>query len=428
MALAILIHALIFLAFWLTNLPYQKSLNDFLMGATGLRADFLSILTAFAGLVALWSAARLALHRNLRRTGPAWLYLGVAALFLVFFYGSFTVLFVNNPAQLYRLGQLLHYFRLWIDGGILIFLAWTLGRRVIGRRVMGKAAIQRVFLPAGLLILWLLPIFWSPGNIIHGALPEKPRLIAHRGAPTLAPENTLASMQAAAGLGIYGLETDISVSADGVLFLMHDSTLGRTTNVARVFRDRVDQPAESFTWDELSRLDAGSWYAGRSAASEDPIPTLDDVLQVVAENDLHFLFDLRSPSDGHPYHDRALDLCLEAIQAADLAGNQVVNSVYSLSTREIHAYQDAGLWVNLWVVDEPWLFSRLWLAGVDSVTTNNVQGLVALSHPVFALPSDLYLLVWGIVGMAAVGVYGRAARYGHTPQLAGASRRLFPPR
>src|SRR5512136_688266 len=99
MTIAVLIHALVFLAFWLTNLPYQKTLNDFLIGATGLQANFLLIFMLFAGLVALWSTARLALRRDVRRVGPAWLYLAVGVFFLVFFYGSFVVLFLKNPVQ-----------------------------------------------------------------------------------------------------------------------------------------------------------------------------------------------------------------------------------------------------------------------------------------------------------------------------------------
>ncbi|MBN2389249.1 MAG: hypothetical protein JXR84_00915 [Anaerolineae bacterium] len=439
MALVIFIHAMLFLAFWLTNLPYQETLNNFLIGATGLRANFLLIFMVFAGLVALWSTVHLTLRRNIRRTGPAWLYLVIGVFFLIFFYGSFTVLFLKNPVQLYRLGQLFQYFRLIVDTGLLLFLAWSLHRWV-----KANGTLKKALLPAGLLILWLIPVFWPPGNVYRGTLPEKPRLFAHRGASTLAPENTLASMQTAADLGAYGLETDITVSADGVLFLMHDDTLARTTNVAQVFPKREDDPAVTFTWDALSRLDAGSWFGERAAFSGEPIPILEAVLQVVKENDLYFIYDLRIPSAGHPYAGQALDLCLEEIKVSSVAdhtwvlaepgaitqiqsalpgailaagigytgippspaslvadGYRVVNSVYGLSIRRIHAYQDAGLWVNLWVVDEPWQYSRLWLAGADSVTSNNSQGLLAMPRPVLAMPYGIYLLVWGFLGVIA---------------------------
>jgi glycerophosphoryl diester phosphodiesterase len=438
--LIILIHTLVFLAFWLTNLPYQESLNNFLIGATGLRVNFLLTFMVFAGLVGLWSAARLAVRRAIR----GWPYLAVGVFFLVFFYASFIVLFLKNPVQLYRLGEMFQYFRLILDGGLLLFLAWGLRRWM---KVDG--ALKRVLLPCGLLALWLMPVFCTPGNVYRGPLPEKPRVIAHRGAATLAPENTLASMQKAAGLGVYGLETDISISADGVLFLMHDSTLLRTTDAAQVFPGRKDDPGETFTGDELSRLDAGSWFGGSAAFSGEPIPTLAAVLQVVRENDLYFIYDLRIPSAAHPYAGQALDLCLEEIKAAGVSdhtwilaepdaigrvqallpgallamgigytdvpplpeslvaqGYRVVNSVYGLSIRRIHAYQEAGLWVNLWVVDEPWQYSRLWLAGADSVASNVSQVLLSMPRPLLAMPYATYLAVWGLLGVSATFVYG----------------------
>lgn len=449
MPLVILIHALVFLAFWLTNLPYQESLNNFLIGATGRRLNFLLLFTLFAGLVALWSVARMALSRAARRAGPGWLYVAIGTFFLVFFYGSFAFLFLKNPVQLTRLGQLFQYFRLFIDAGILLFLAWGLRRWV-----KFDNSLKKVLLPASLLVLWLIPVLLPPGNVYRGLLPEKPRLIAHRGVSTMAPENTLAAMRVASDLGIYGIETDISVNVDGVLFLMHDSTLGRTTNVAQVFPERINELAENFTWDELSHLDAGSWFARREASSVDAIPTLADALQVVKENDLHFIFDLRTPADGHPYHDQALELCLEEIKevgveqqtwvladpdvigqirsvlpdsllAAGIGytdvppspesliadGYRVVNSVYGLSSRMVQDYRQAGLWVNLWVVDEPWQYSRLWLAGADSVTSNYSQSLQAMAHPLLAMPFNVYLLVWGLLGVIAAFVYWRTAHY-----------------
>lgn len=138
MALVILIHAMVFLAFWLTNLPYQETLNNFLIGATGRRLNFLLIFMVFAGLVVLWSAAHLALRRNARRAGPAWLNLAISVFFLVFFYGSFAVLFLENPVQLYRLGQVFQYFRLIMDACLLLFLAWGLRRWVKVNGAMKK--------------------------------------------------------------------------------------------------------------------------------------------------------------------------------------------------------------------------------------------------------------------------------------------------
>lgn len=63
-------------------------------------------------------------------------------------------------------------------------------------------------------------------------LPKKPGLIAHRGCSDMAPENSLAAFEEAAKIpGIIGLETDVSISMDGVPFCLHDPHLVRTTNL-----------------------------------------------------------------------------------------------------------------------------------------------------------------------------------------------------
>lgn len=90
------------------------------------------------------------------------------------------------------------------------------------------------------------------------------RWLAHRGAGTLAPENTLAAFRLGHHHGCRHFECDAKLSADGVAFLMHDTTLARTTREPGVAGDR--------TWAELSRLDAGCWHS--LAYAGEPIPTL----------------------------------------------------------------------------------------------------------------------------------------------------------
>ena len=86
-----------------------------------------------------------------------------------------------------------------------------------------------------------------------------PCWIAHRGAGTLAPENTLAAFRLGAEHGFGMFECDVKLSADGEPFLLHDSELDRTTN--------GQGEAGALNWDALSRLDAGSWH-GRVHAGE----------------------------------------------------------------------------------------------------------------------------------------------------------------
>jgi glycerophosphoryl diester phosphodiesterase len=91
-----------------------------------------------------------------------------------------------------------------------------------------------------------------------------PRLVAHRGAGKLAPENTLTAMRVGHAHGYRMVEFDVKLAADGVAFLLHDATLERTTGG----RGRAD----ALSWGELSRLDAGAWHSAEYAG--EPLPTL----------------------------------------------------------------------------------------------------------------------------------------------------------
>jgi len=91
---------------------------------------------------------------------------------------------------------------------------------------------------------------------------QKPLCLAHRGASSLAPENTLAAGKMAAHHRAHGWEVDVCLSADLVPVLLHDDTLRRTTDVAlrSEFADRKPWRVGDFTWRELQTLDAGSWF------------------------------------------------------------------------------------------------------------------------------------------------------------------------
>ncbi|MFT3817074.1 MAG: glycerophosphodiester phosphodiesterase [Rubrivivax sp.] len=115
-----------------------------------------------------------------------------------------------------------------------------------------------------------------------------PRWIAHRGAGTLAPENTLAAFRLGAQHGYRAFECDVKLSADGQPFLLHDATLERTSS--------GQGTAGDLPWAQLSRLDAGSWH-GPAYAGE-PLPTLDALAVWLRRNGL--LLDLEiKPTPEH---------------------------------------------------------------------------------------------------------------------------------
>ena len=76
-----------------------------------------------------------------------------------------------------------------------------------------------------------------------------PLVIAHQGGDGLWPGDTMFAFQNAADLGVDVLEMDVPITKDGILVLMHDETVDRTTNGTGEI--------ESMTLDELKQLDAG---------------------------------------------------------------------------------------------------------------------------------------------------------------------------
>ena len=114
-----------------------------------------------------------------------------------------------------------------------------------------------------------------------------PLWIAHRGAGTLAPENTLAAFRVGASHGYRAFECDVKLSADGVPFLLHDDTLQRTTAQQGTAGDR--------DWAELSRLDAGGWHS-RAFAGEPP-PSLDAVARFCLANSFALNIEIK-PTTG----------------------------------------------------------------------------------------------------------------------------------
>ncbi len=100
---------------------------------------------------------------------------------------------------------------------------------------------------------------------------KRVRVVGHRGAAAIAPENTLASFRAGVEAGADAVEIDVQLSSDGHLVLLHDHMLDRTTS------GRGD--VRSWTWEALRRLDAGSWFSSGFAGER--IPDLDEAIAAV---------------------------------------------------------------------------------------------------------------------------------------------------
>lgn len=135
----------------------------------------------------------------------------------------------------------------------------------------------------------------STSSPLHLPAWPYPRWIAHRGAGKLAPENTLAALRLGAQHGYRMFECDVKLSADGVPFLLHDSTLTRTTNAAA----NTAPTAGEHPWHTLSQLDAGTWHSRHYAG--EPLPTLQAVARYCLHNGYFLNIEIK-PTPGTEHH------------------------------------------------------------------------------------------------------------------------------
>jgi glycerophosphoryl diester phosphodiesterase len=187
-----------------------------------------------------------------------------------------------------------------------------------------------------------------------------PLWIAHRGAGKLAPENTLAAFRIGAGHGYRAFECDVKLSADGVPFLLHDSTLERTSSGQGI--------AGQLSWAELSQLDAGSWHS-RAYAGE-PLPTLAGVAAFCIRNGYTLNIEIK-PTPGDEVHTGTV----VAREAGRLwSGQAVAPLLSSFSTEALRSAREAepGLPRALLLDELPqgWLDQALAL-GCEAAVTNH---------------------------------------------------------
>ena len=98
-----------------------------------------------------------------------------------------------------------------------------------------------------------------------------PRIVAHRGGGSLAPENTLAAVRMGQSLGYRAHEFDVKLSKDNVAMLLHDATLERTTS--------GKGRAADFLWEALRSLDAGGWHSADFRG--EPLASFEDTARLL---------------------------------------------------------------------------------------------------------------------------------------------------
>ena len=267
----------------------------------------------------------------------------------------------------------------------------------------------------------------------------RPLIIAHRGARSLAPENTLAAARKALQVGADMWEMDVAVTSDGELVVIHDDTLERTCNVADLFPERRPWNVWDFSLAEIETLDCGSWFGDRdpfgqikagNVLAEDlasyageRAPTLRQVLEFTRDNNWRVNVELKEqPTDelgkmlvekavaliqelgmaegdrvavssfNHDYlkQIRALDphIPIQALTSQKIRdlpaylqqlGTQACNPKVGIwKPQELGELGSSGLQFNVWTVNDESEMKQLIEAGVHGIITDYPQALVLL--------------------------------------------------
>ncbi|WP_191557074.1 glycerophosphodiester phosphodiesterase [Metabacillus idriensis] len=149
--------------------------------------------------------------------------------------------------------------------------------------------------------------------------------VAHRGASGYAPENTIASYDKAIEMKADFIEIDLQVSKDGRLMVIHDDSVERTTNGKGNVRD--------LTFNELRKLDAGSWFHGSFAGQK--IPTFDEVLDRYSEK-CGLLIELKSPALYPGIEQKVYDALASRGLIENRKTNVIVQSFDTNSMKRFH--------------------------------------------------------------------------------------------
>ncbi|MFA5453955.1 MAG: glycerophosphodiester phosphodiesterase family protein [Sulfurimonas sp.] len=140
-------------------------------------------------------------------------------------------------------------------------------------------------------------------------------IAAHRGARSIAPENTLIALKRSLGKCDF-IEIDVQLSKDSAVIVMHDDTLERTTNVTEIERFVSRKPYRvcDFTLDELRELDYGSWFYNDKKHKE-PLLTLRGALEFIKENNIFLNIEIKDMS-GTLSDDVAVEAVVKEIKVS----------------------------------------------------------------------------------------------------------------
>ncbi|XP_056264148.1 glycerophosphodiester phosphodiesterase domain-containing protein 5 isoform X6 [Pseudoliparis swirei] len=342
-------------------------------------------------------------------------------------------------------------------------ISWLVAGYVVRRERSNFQVMMLLIYMVILLVVYLAPLtFTCPCIMDRHSLRPRPDIIGRRGAPMLAPENTMVSFNRALQYGASSLEADVTISVDGFPFLMRDRTLRRTTDIHKVFPARQYDDASLFNWTEIRSLNAGQWFLesdpywtvetltarDRSRIGNQTVCSLVEMLRLAARANGSALLNIRRPPPEHPRYRSWFMDTLWAVQKAGISQKRVrtvtwtpdtdrgrvrglqqtANEKLSLeemrqrgitsltlhyskaSHKDIQEYLANNVSVTVYPVNEPWLYSLLWCSGVPSVSSDAPQVLRKVPYPIWLMSRNAYNFIWitsNLVSIAVViGIFG----------------------
>ncbi len=458
---------------------YWGDINLIVSDYVGFEINLVFIIIVIVLLPLIYGATILHVHlRNIKKNNeikPCILN-KIFPIVLMFIYSSLFALLLSSLEQYSRLiPQVIEFYSIFltIPLSLLLILGlyplmksipqWKnhLSNRILNEEIKSKVILG--LLLTGYFFAFASPLLFIPSNVIFGGLPPKPNIIAHRGASHLAPENTIVAGELAVEHGAVGWEVDIRISVDGELFLLHDDTLTRTTNVEDIFPNRKNDRAETFTLSELRQLDAGSWFADKDPygalafgriSKEDgdnyrgiQIPMFEEILNFTRDNDFLIDLDTKLPSSSHLYSDVYFETILnETLEsginltkvmiftsnaewidlikqknATDILLGMDMRSNPSLEEFKMSEYNYTiiktgdeysnelyrsfylnNIPVMVYTIDSIERFSQLWCLGTSFVMTNEVHTFNDLKNPIWYLNIEIYIVLWSIIYIATL--------------------------
>ncbi|GKQ43255.1 glycerophosphoryl diester phosphodiesterase [Companilactobacillus sp. RD055328] len=239
----------------------------------------------------------------------------------------------------------------------------------------------------------------------------KHTIYAHRGVPSLAPENTIAAFKEINNTNTNWLETDISITQNEELFILHDDYLDRTTSLKGAITETASE--------EVKKADAGSWYDSKFIGEH--VPSLSETIDLINENKLNVNLEIKGVVAKNSNHladvlvrklsdeiDRLnpdLEILISSfnpimllklqeyqpnlkyaclfdketlkddwnlyLQACNAKVINVENK--TLTKEQVNKFKEQGYEVNVWTVNDKKRAEQLFDWGVDGIFTNIAQ-------------------------------------------------------